>query len=523
MKKSIYSRIKNIISEVKYKEETPPVVDKKPKEPDSPQDAISTSLQDNLAKMAKLYENSNEYFVKHLNIQGTEIAVFILDGMVDKELLARAVLLPLTEQKNVEEPVYDWIIHSGINIVDFETTKKFSELSDKMQSGFTIILVDGKDIGITIGTQGYAKRPVGETSSRNVVRGSQEGFSEVVFQNIPLLRRRLKTPHFKTEMLSVGRTSHTKLCLCYLDDVVSEELLKDVKKRLDRVDLDVVLDTAYLQPYLEKNPLSVFEDVGTTERPDVLAAELSEGRIGLILDGTPFALIVPHLFNENFQSMDDYTHKYFYSTFIRILRYLSFFISTALPGLFVALGALQYQMLPLGLLLQIMQAETQTPLPLLYEALGIYVAYEILREAGMNLPKTMGHAISIVGALVIGQAAVEAGIVGAPTVIVLSITVISSFLTPDLFQTTTILRFAYIILGGTIGLYGVALLTLVVAINMTSINSFGIPYTSPISPFGLKEMRDVIFKAPERKVNSRTMHVQDLPGSELSKSTPQTK
>ena len=151
-------------------------------------------------------------------------------------------------------------------------------------------------------------------------------------------------------------------------------------------------------------------------------------------------------------------------------------------------------------ILQIMQAETQTPLPLLYEALGIYVAYEILREAGMNLPKTMGHAISIVGALVIGQAAVEAGIVGAPTVIVLSITVISSFLTPDLFQTTTILRFAYIILGGTIGLYGVALLTLVVAINMTSLNSFGIPYTSPISPFGLKERRDVIFKAPERKV-----------------------
>lgn len=518
MKKSMYSRIRDLVHSVRQKESG-----QESKQPVDEHDRISTNLKENLDKIDVLFENSNEYFVKHLCVGGTEVAVFILDGMVDKKLLAEAVLIPLTEEKDVEEPVFDWIVKKAVNIVDFKTSPSLSTLLDAMQSGFTVVLVDGESTGIMIGTQGYAKRPVGETSSRNVIRGSQEGFSEVVFQNIPLLRRRLKTTHFKTEMTTVGRTSRTKLCICYLDDVVSKELLDEVRRRIENIDLDVVLDTAYLQPYLEKNPLSIFEDVGTTERPDVLAAKLSEGRIGLILDGTPFALVVPFLFNENFQSMDDYTHKYYYSTFIRILRYLAFFISTALPGLFVALGSLQYQLLPLGMLLQILEAENTTPLPLLYEALAIYVVYEILREAGMNLPKTMGHAISIVGALVIGQAAVEAGIVGAPTVIVLSVTVISSFLLPDLFQTTTILRFAYIILGGTIGLYGVALLTLVVGVNLASINSFGVPYSSPISPFGLKQMRDVFIKAPQRKVSSTTVRVQDFPGSELERSTPQSK
>ena len=242
-----------------------------------------------------------------------------------------------------------------------------------------------------------------------------------------------------------------------------------------------------------------------------------EGRVAIIIDGTPNVMVVPHLFVENFQSFDDYTTRPFYATFTRILKYIAFFLAMFLPGFYVAVVTFHPELLPEALLSKVAQAEATTPFPIALEAIVIHLIYEIMREAGLRVPRPLSHAVSIVGALVIGDTAVSAGLIGAPTLFIVAMTALSGYVTPDLYQPIAICRFLFIVIGGICGLWGVMLGFGFVMINICAESVYGMPFSAPISPFSLRGMRDVVIRASWKILGRRTEHVQDLPGAHIKK------
>ena len=271
-----------------------------------------------------------------------------------------------------------------------------------------------------------------------------------------------------------------------------------------------MLGSGYLQSFLDTPHPSIFSGVGFTERPDVVTAKMAEGKICIIVDGTPNAIIVPYLFIEHFHSLDDYLKRPYYATFIRLLKIASFLVSVFLPGLYVAVCTFHQEIIPESMIFGITGQESRTPFPIMLEAIFIHLVYEIVREAGLRMPKTVGHAISIVGALVIGESAVTAGIVSAPMIIVVGLTAVSSFVVSTLYEPVAVLRFAFIIIGGLSGLYGIMLSFAVVLINASAINPYGVPFTSPMSPTKLGAMRDFILRSDWRKMGKRQMLIDKM-------------
>lgn len=457
--------------------------------------------------------------VHELEVSGIHCAVLLCEGMVDTNVFSKMFAAPLTGVK-LEQPEHallaDWVRHHSLLAPDQKEFYTYGELFRFMMSGFVVLLIDGEAMGFAFGIQGYTGRSVSEPEGESNVRGSREGFIEKLRPNISMVRRRLKSPDLIFEMGEMGEKSRTDIALVYLRDMVSPELLRRVRYVIAKVKMDVLLESGYIQPFLDSGPVSIFSGVGYTERPDTLCAKVAEGRIGILVDGTPYALVVPYLFNEHFQSFDDYCHRPYFATCIRWLKYAAFLFSILLPGLYVAIGTFHPELLPSRLLMQLVSSEETTPFPLMLEALIIFFIYEIMREAGLRMPKTVGHAVSIIGALVIGDAAVTAGIIGSPMVMVVAVTAISSFVVPSLYEPVTILRFAFIVVGGMIGLFGVILGLCVVLANLCAINVLGIPETSPTSPFSGYSMRDVLFRWSWRTLAKEDLRIQDLTGSDIA-------
>ena len=312
--------------------------------------------------------------------------------------------------------------------------------------------------------------------------------------------------------------SKTDMCLVYLNKSVSKGILNELKDRLKHADLDNVLASGYLVPYLEnQGDFSLFSGIGITERPDTVCGKINEGRIAILIDGTPSVLIVPHLFVENFQTLDDYSNRPYFATFTRWLKYLAFFVATFTPGFYVAVATFNPELFPEQLLSKVATSIADTPLSLMAEVLVIHFIYEIMREAGLRLPRPLGHAVSIVGALVIGETAVNAGLIGAPTLMVVALTAISSYVIPDLYPPVAVLRILFIIVGGFGGVWGIILLFCVVLINLCGKLSFGVPYVSPVAPFSIFGMRDVFIRAGWKTLSQKRNFVQELKGSEQFK------
>lgn len=484
--------------------------------PVSMPEKLHPSLSDNMVVLRSKCENTSDLNVREITVGGTKLSLMVIEGMVNLQVVAEMVLDPLLTVEFSEsgdgEALYRFIEEQTIMAVDMQDVYEFDELFRFLMSGFVVVLIDGVDKGIAMGAQGFSFRSISEPTSEVNELGSHEGFTEPIRINMTMIRRRIKSTALKFELQSIGTVSKTDICLVYMTDVVSKELLSEVRHQLSQVDLELILTSGYLQPFLEGKQASLFSDVGRTERPDTLCAKIQEGRVALLIDGTPYALILPYLFSENFQSIDDYCHKPYYATFIRLLKYASFAISILLPGTYVAVGTFHPELFPDALLFNIVSSQETTPFSLMVEALVIHFIYEIMREAGIRLPRPVGHAVSIVGALVIGDAAVTAGLIGTPMVLVVALTAISSFVVPSLSEAISILRFVFILVGGMLGLYGIALVSAMVMTNACALTAFGVPYLSPISPLSPRAMRDVFARLSFRVLQRRTARIQDLKG-----------
>ena len=490
--------------------------------PPPPPHPIVPSLMDNLVYLRAQFGVSSDLTIRELEAGGCSAALVTLEGMVDRHTIADAVLLPMSQVPETGDPVglMEHIRDKVLALTDMLQVTTMEELIDLVCSGFAAVLVDGVPYAVLGGFQNFKIRGVDEPSSEMTARGSREGFTEAIRINISMIRRRMKTPEMTFEMMSAGKTSHTAVCLCYMRGRVSERLLSDVRSRIANLPLDVVLESGYIQPFLENRRLSLFSSVGTTERPDTLCGKVAEGRIAVLVDGTPFALITPTLFVEHFQSMDDYAVHPYYASFLRMIKYVAFFVGMLLPGLYVAVGTFHPEMPPFTLMLSYFKSDLATPFPLVVEALLIHFLFEVMREAGLRFPKAVGHAVSIVGALVIGESAVRAGLIGAPMVIIVALTAISSFVIPSLYGSVTLLRFLFIVLGGTLGLYGIMIGVSLLLCSICAVHIHSIPFTAPITPFSLKAMRDVLIRADWRELWKKQFLVQNVVGSHLKEQEP---
>lgn len=343
-------------------------------------------------------------------------------------------------------------------------------------------------------------------------RGAKDGFTESNQLNMAMVRRRMKNPALKFEALQVGARSHTPVALAYLEGVASPAIVKQVRQRLQSCPLKTVLGAGYLTAFLERG--RVFSGVGQSERPDVVCGKLEEGRVAVLVEGTPSVLLVPFLFVENFQTLDDYLARPFYGTFIRWLKYLAFFLSAFLPGLYVAVVLHHPEMLPESLLLKIAQAQAQTPLPVLPETLLLTFFYEVLREAGLRAPRSLSATVSIVGGLVMGDTAVAAGLVSAPSLLVVALTAVAGYAVPRLYEPLSLLRVGFLALGGLLGVWGAMAGLVALLLDLCGSQSMGVPLLSPVSPYsGRLAWRDVFLRAGWGRLSRGEAPVQDMPGS----------
>lgn len=478
-------------------------------------DRMYNSLKENLSSLKSAFANSADFTVRDMILNSdnkTTSAVITIEGMCSKEVIALSIINPIFDFdfKNSDgTQILDEIrlsVLSASEIVEFES---FDEAIMFLTSGFAVIAVDGCSKMLAIGVQGFSFRGVTEPESEVVQRGSKEGFTEPLRINMTLIRRRIKSPDLVFETATVGTTSKTQLCICYLQNSVSKIILDKIRKRLQSSDLEMVLASGYLSEYLEdKGTKSIFSGVGISERPDTVCGKLMEGRVAILVDGTPTAIIIPHIFVEEFQSVDDYSNRPYYATFIRILKYISFFTAIFIPGIYTAFAQFHPEYFPKGLLLKASTALADTPLPVALEVLIIMFVYEIMREAGLRIPKPLGHAVSIVGALVIGESAVNAGFIASSTLMIVAAAAISSYVTSSLYAPITVLRFAFVAVGGIFGMWGIVLMSCFVLANICAKTSVGVPYMSSLAPFSVRRMRDVFVRADWKRLSRHTIRVQ---------------
>ncbi len=466
-------------------------------------DRLSGNLEKDIEKFKSLSGESPDIVIRKLTLRNNiNAAIVFIDGLVLELVIRENVLEPLVlcKEKEVLElkgnDLAAAIKNKVLPVASIQEKLSVEQIVNGVFSGDTMLLVDGSTRALLISAPGWERRMPAEPNTEVVVKGPREGFVETLRTNTSLLRRKIGHPGLTFEKLVLGQRTLTTVNIVYLKGVVRPELVEEVKRRLKRISTDAILAAGNIEQFIEDAPFSPFMTVGYTERPDVAAAKLIEGRVAIMIDGAPVVNTVPALFIESFQSPDDYNSRPFYSTLIRWFRYFSFLAGSMAPGFFVALVTFHQEFLPTTLLISMAGASEGTPFPAVVEAIGMGLVFEILREAGIRLPRAIGSAMSIVGALVIGEAAVSAGLIESYMVIVVSFTAIASFVVPQLYDATALLRIAFTVMAGLFGIFGVMWVFLFLILHLSSIRSFGVPYLSPISPLMPQDLKDVLVRAP---------------------------
>ena len=505
----------------------------------APSTPIRPDLKENLQVIKECLGSSGDLIIREfkiaLNARGTaregtpkgrgegrpiNAAILYFDGMVDKKLLNENVLEPLMIGSRFPGPPEAPTGVSPIQLVEsylltISEVKEGEKVEDALAAileGDTALLVDGEAKALLISTKGWEHRSVQQPQSESLIRGPRESFIEILRPNLALLRRKIKSPLLTVEIRKVGRLTQTDLALVYIRGVANQEVLNEVKKRLEKVDIDGVLESGYIEEIIEDAPWSPFPTVQYTERPDKLAANLLEGRIGIMVDGSPMALMVPAVFAQFLQSPEDYYERFMIGSAIRFIRLLGIFVALTLPSLYIALTTFHHEMIPTRLLLSIAATREPVPFPAVVEAFIMELSLELLREASVRLPGPVGNTIGIVGALILGEAAIRAGLVSPAMVIVVAVTAIGSFTVPTFSAAIPLrlIRFPLMLLAAALGLYGVMLGWLAVLIHITSLKSFGVPYLAPAAPARIRGMKDLLLRAPLWSLGQRPRFLRPL-------------
>ncbi|MBO5273758.1 MAG: spore germination protein [Clostridia bacterium] len=463
--------------------------------------SITSDLDSNTALFREIFAKDDILRVRYIDPGGdirAKCVLLFMDGMVNISLLDNSIVRPLVMAKEVRgsENAADFIAERILFSAEVTKSGDLYALLRGLLYGDSVLLVEGCDSALIANTKGWRTRGISEPSDERVLRGPREGFDEAAMFSVAMLRRKLQTPDLCVEMVRLGRRSDTNCFICYLGSLASPRIVRELKHRIEKLDMDGVLDVNYIAECIRDHPHSLFKTTGTTERPDIVAAGLLEGRVALILDGTPSVMTLPYLFSENFQSDDDYYLNYAQAAVGRILRYLCFFLSILIPGFYLALTYHNSFLLPTPLAISITAARAGVPFSSTVECLLLILVFEILKETGLRMPQGVGHALSIVGGLVIGQAAVEARLVSAPMLIVVAFSGIAGLMIPRLTGAVTYLRLFIVIMARLAGCTGCITAMLIIAAQLLTMESFGVDYTGDLLELDLQGQKDIFMRAP---------------------------
>ncbi len=422
---------------------------------------------------------------------GIAFTVIFADPVTDKELLGEQVIRPLLNyggEASAEE------ISKRLTSPELRRDNSFAKLTEEILAGNPVLLFEGGDEGIVVGTKKVSVRAIAEPPTDVTIKGPREGFIEDIKTNASLVRRRFKTAELKIDMLKAGRRSQTYIAVCYLEGTSNEKVVAQIKEKIEKIDIDFIPDSSYLTHFLAARPRSLMKQIGTTEKPDVFCAKIAEGRVGILVDGSPIALTAPYLLVEDFQSGEDYFVPPMRATFTRLLRLFALSVAVYLPAFYIAAQLFKLQLLPIRLLLTISGSIQDIPLSPSLEMLLVLLTLEVLNEASIRMPKYVGMALSVVGALVLGETAVSAGFVSTPAIIIIAFSGIGLYAVPNLIEQTSVIRLCMLLVAGSVGTYGILLLTAFLLFCLVTADCFGTPVLAPFSPVVKKDLRDSLVK-----------------------------
>ena len=469
---------------------------------------FTASLETNVALIKELFKDVDIIVTRYIESTGPNsrrYCIIYTQGMIDDNRINDNIIKPLLLSPPPEsgKGVIKAFMEKVIQIDDVEQTDTVQSVVEAVSSGSTVLFTEDEKDVLILGTKKFISRAITEPENERTLNGPREGFTEAMMTNLSMLRRRVRTNKLKIKFYTIGKRTKTQTCICYMDGIVNEKVLAELYKRLGKIDIDAVLDTNYISELIKDGPLSPFRTTGYTERPDTVISRLLEGRIALIVDGSPSVLTLPFLFIENFQSSEDYYMNFYYTSFSRFLRIFGFILTLVVPGLYIAIVAYHHEMLPTQLLLNITVERQGAPLPASVEAFVMLIIFDILRETGVRMPSNIGQALSIVGALVIGQSAVEAKMVAAPMIIIVALTGITNLLVPRLSGPVIYIRYFLLLAASMLGFYGLVLAMISVVIHLLNLRSFGISQITASGNVRFQEVKDIAFRAPWWKMRLR--------------------
>lgn len=477
---------------------------------------VSPKLTENEKFLRQEFANTTDIVFREFYMGDIRCLTVWVDGLINNRVshdLFRALMLDVEPDRFKKVPASERLDYVNKHLLPFYATIRVVDLIELrrwVMMSKMILLMDGSPIGLVLDAEATPMRGITEPTLESVVSGPRDAFVESLRLNTALIRSHLGDPKLKTENFIVGRRSNTLVTLMYVEDVARPEVIAEARARLGRIDTDALLDASYIEEFIQDRRLTMFPLLKRTERPDKVVADLIEGRFAIVVDGSPQVMTAPSVFVEFFQAAEDYYTNLFIVAGLRLLRYLGFFITCTLPALYVAITTFHQEMIPIPLIFSMAGTRETVPFPAFFEALLLLVVWELLVEAGLRLPTVVGGAVNIVGALIIGQAAVQAGVVSPILVIVIAATAISAFAVSANYQLgsiTRLIRLLFLVAGAVLGLYGMALIFLAFLIHLASLRSFGVPYLAPLAPLMTGEMKDVFYRAPKWDMRSRPAQI----------------
>jgi len=452
-------------------------------------------------EILSLFNENAEIIERVFIINNKTIKLYFIDCLINKELFSLGVVPALKSLEQLEEKNFCNVLEKKLlGVASVKRTSDFNMIKEEIFNGSVVISIENEKEKLIVGLTQFSKRSIAEPPSASVVRGPREGFIEEIETNISMIRRRLKTPSLALKRLKVGKRTSTKICLLYLTDVVDKNLVSLLEKRISKINVDGIIDSYYLEELLANGDEKFFKKLGNTEKPDVVTARVLEGRVAIIVDGSPIVLTAPFLLFEDMQSPGDYYDIPARASFVRFVRLVGLLFAILLPGMYVALQSYHYRVLPISFLITLLSSIEGISFPPILEILFVLFLFEILNEASVRMPKQLGMAMSIIGALVLGDTAVQAGIITPPSIVVVAISGITLYIIPNQASEASLLRTLFTIIGGIAGFYGIFLGFLLLISYLVSINSNGAPYMAPYAPSVNDDKKDGFIKKPLSKM-----------------------
>jgi spore germination protein len=474
---------------------------------------FTVDLEENLAKFKSYLEESSDVVFREflLNDGKIKCALVYIDGLIDRQVISDQLMkslmlqMPLVYSDGMKKDVLEQVKEKALTVAEVKEVDNLDKAMFNVMSGEVALIIDGYKQVLIVNARGWTARGINEPESESLVRGPRDGFTETLRNNTAQLRRKCRDPHLILKSMQIGRRTKTDVVIAHIKGIARPELVQEVEERLNRIDVDQILETGQIEQFIEDNIFSPFPQAQATERPDKIIAALTEGRIAILVDGTPFALIVPAVLLQFFQSPEDYYERWMISSLVRFFRFMGSFVAAMGPAIYIALVSYHPGLIPTSLVLSIAASREGVPFPAFIEALLMEVTIELLRESGARLPKSIGQTIGIVGGIVIGDAAVRAGIASPILVIVVAITAIASFIIPSYNAAISfrLIRFPMMLLAALLGMYGVMLGFIIINVHLVTLRSFGTVYLAPLTPLEARDWKDVIFRLPNKYLRRR--------------------